>query len=55
MKTYIQPEMKVVFVKTTHICTTSLGVTSTPKNNISGDVHTDNSWDIWGNNDLDEE
>ena len=56
MKTYIKPETKVVFVKTAHLCTLStLGVNNEKQNDISGDSRQDNSWDIWGTGDYDEE
>ena len=60
MKTYIQPETKVVKVKTVQMMAVStLGIDSTPANKVTnvGDLlgREDNSWDIWGTGDDDEE
>ncbi len=60
MKTYIQPETIVVKVKTMQMMATStLGIDATPANKVT-DVNDllgreDNSWDIWGDGDVDYE
>ena len=52
MKTYIQPETKVVKIHVAQMMAVStLGVSNTSTNNIVGDSRQDNSWDIWGGND----
>jgi len=58
MKTYIQPETKVVKVKTVQMMAVStLGIDSTNKVTDVNDLlgREDNSWDIWGTGDYDEE
>ncbi|MBQ7572463.1 MAG: hypothetical protein IJT19_09545 [Bacteroidaceae bacterium] len=58
MKTYIQPETKVVKVKTVQMMAVStLGIDSTNKVTDVNDLlgREDNSWDIWGTGDDDEE
>ena len=61
MKTYIKPETKVVALRTVQVMAGSPGIgdgKSLGNAYNSGDVtygREDNSWDIWGNGDLDEE
>ena len=60
MKTYIKPEMKVVLLKTINMmAVSSLGIDNSSANKVTNtnDLlgREDNSWDIWGNGDLDEE
>lgn len=61
MKTYIQPEMKVVALRTMQVMAGSPGIgTGKSLGNAysSTDVtygREDNSWDIWGNGDYDED
>ena len=60
MKTYIQPETKVVVLNTVHVMAASpLGIDSSSANKVTnvGDLlgREDNSWDIWGNGDYDED
>ena len=61
MKTYIQPETKVVTVRAIQVMATSTGIgegKALGKGYTSTDVtysRQDNSWDIWGTDDYDEE
>lgn len=60
MKTYIKPTTKVVMIQHVNFIAQSLGLNGT-KASVSGSDYSkalgreDNSWDIWGNSDLDEE
>ena len=57
MKTYIQPETKVVSIRMTQVMAASPAITlgSGKVNAASVDSREDNSWDIWGNGDYDED
>ena len=59
MKTYIQPTTKVVKIQHVSIICESIGLSSTAAS-TTGDTYNslgrqDNSWDIWGTGDYDEE
>lgn len=57
-KTYISPVSKVVRVGVAQMMATSPGVTMNSGNTVNAadvDVHEDNGWDIWGNEDASEE
>lgn len=58
MKTYIQPETKVVSIRMTQVMAASPAVGLNSSKSVDAasiDARGNNSWDIWGNNDLDEE
>ena len=57
-KTYISPVSKVVRVGVAQMMATSPGVTLNSGGSVdaaSVDVHEDNGWDIWDNEDASEE
>ena len=50
MKTYIQPETKVVSIRLNHMIADSIGVNNTQlSGSKAGWAREDNSWDIWDN------
>ena len=57
-KTYNSPVSKVVRIRVAQVMAASLNVSLNSSKSVdaaSVDSRGDNSWDIWGNNDLDEE
>ena len=57
MKTYIQPETKVVALRTIQVMATSLPGVKMGSGSVNAadvDSRQDNSWDIWGNGDDEE-
>jgi len=54
MKTYIQPETKVVSIRMTQVMAASPAIGLNKSGSVAAgsvDARDNNSWDIWGNND----